>query len=139
MPKWIFNAKIDNIEKCNQIIEEQCGNLNFLPKEINQVQLAMEEAVVNIIKHAYGNDESQEFSMEMNRTDNDNKSGILLRFTDTGPFFNPLEKKDPDTHLALEEREIGGLGILMIKQMMDELDYQRLDEQNVFSMIKYKQ
>lgn len=61
---------------------------------------------------------------------------IVLVFIDQGIPYNPLENKDPDITLNLEEREIGGLGIYMVKKIMDEVSYEYMDGQNILRMRK---
>ena len=60
----------------------------------------------------------------------------MLRITDRGIPFDPLARRDPDINLSAEEREIGGLGIFMVKKTMDEVRYERIENQNVLTMIK---
>ena len=61
---------------------------------------------------------------------------MTFRFADSGVSFNPLEKQDPDITLSAEEREIGGLGILICKKTMDEICYSRENDENVLTMTK---
>ncbi|MDE6518721.1 MAG: ATP-binding protein, partial [Acetatifactor sp.] len=61
---------------------------------------------------------------------------LILTFADSGFEYNPLEKEDPDITLSAEEREIGGLGIFMVKQIMDEVTYRRTDGKNVLELAK---
>lgn len=61
---------------------------------------------------------------------------VVLVFIDQGIPYNPLENKDPDITLNLEEREIGGLGIYMVKKIMDEVSYEYMDGQNILRMRK---
>ncbi len=61
---------------------------------------------------------------------------LTLSFADSGMEYNPLEKEDPDITLSAEEREIGGLGVFMVKQIMDEVTYRRTDGKNVLEMAK---
>lgn len=62
---------------------------------------------------------------------------IVITFIDSGVPYNPLEKKDPDTTLSAEEREIGGLGIYMVKKNMDEMKYIFSDNKNILQMKKF--
>ena len=58
----------------------------------------------------------------------------LLRFIDNGVPYNPLEKEDPDISSSAEDRDIGGLGIFIVKQMMNEVNYERIAEQNIMTV-----
>ncbi len=66
----------------------------------------------------------------------DNPPKITLIFIDQGTPYNPLENKDPDITLDIEDREIGGLGIFLVKKTMDELSYEYVDGQNILTMKK---
>ena len=61
---------------------------------------------------------------------------VILQFTDNGRPYDPREKADPDISLPLEEREIGGLGIFMVKKIMDEISYEYKDGQNILTLFK---
>ena len=71
--------------------------------------------------------------MKVRRTDN---AQMEITFSDSGVPYDPLEKPDPDTHLAAEKRQEGGLGILLAKNMMDEMEYERRDGRNILTMKK---
>lgn len=62
---------------------------------------------------------------------------LILIFSDSGVRYNPLEKPDPDITLGVQEREIGGLGIYMVKRIMDELSYRYEDGKNILTMVKH--
>ena len=59
-----------------------------------------------------------------------------MTFEDEGVYYNPLEKEDPDVSLSVEEREIGGLGIFMVKKSMDKMEYEYTDGKNVLTITK---
>ena len=62
--------------------------------------------------------------------------GVILTFIDSGIPYNPLDKADPDVTLSAEEREIGGLGIFLVKKLMDEVNYQYSEGQNILTLRK---
>ena len=96
-----------------------------------KLRLCIEEVVENIVNYAYdGGDGWVEVGTQLD--------GDILTITlkDEGIPFNPLEKEDPDITLSAEERQIGGLGIFLCKQMMDQLEYERVGNCNIFKMIK---
>ena len=61
---------------------------------------------------------------------------VIISFADQGMKFNPLERKDPDTTLSVEERQIGGLGIFIVKKSMDSVNYEYKDGSNIFTIEK---
>ena len=98
-----------------------------------QVSVAVEEIFVNIASYAYAPDSGDATI----RVEFPEGSGtVKLTFIDSGTPFDPLEREDPDISLSSEEREIGGLGIYMIKKTMDELRYEYADGQNRLTLIK---
>ncbi len=97
------------------------------------ITIAAEEIYVNIARYAYGDAEG-EAEVEMDIKPNTNCYRITFR--DKGKPFNPLEQKEPDFNLALEEKPIGGLGIFMVREMMDKVEYEYIDGHNVLTMEK---
>lgn len=96
-----------------------------------KLRLCIEEVVENIVDYAYdGGNGWVEVGTQL--------IGDLLTVTlkDEGIPFNPLEQDDPDITLSAEERQIGGLGIFLCKQMMDKLEYERIEGCNTFKMTK---
>lgn len=97
-----------------------------------KLRLCIEEVVENIVSYAYDGGNGW---VEVGTQLDDNTLTITLK--DEGFPFNPLEKQDPDITLSAEERQIGGLGIFLCKQMMDKLEYERIDGCNLFKMTKH--
>jgi serine/threonine-protein kinase RsbW len=113
-------------------IRLQLHSLGLDETNIRKTELASEEALVNIIKHGYKN---QTGKIEIELHASNSQIEIVLR--DYGPAFNPLEREISFNPLAtLEERSIGGLGILFIRQYMDEVRYRREKRANVLILIK---
>lgn len=117
----------------NRFLEETAEAFGLDSMLLMSLNLVMEEAVSNIIFYAYKEGETGEnirISMEL-------EDGVLtIVLTDTGLPFDPTAREDPDVSLSAEERPIGGLGIFLIKKMMDEVVYRRKDDANVFIMSK---
>lgn len=96
------------------------------------LQLVVEEIVVNIVSYAYPVGKDGEVTIDVNKT----PTAIEISFSDRGVPFNPLEREDPDTTLSAEERPIGGLGIFLVKQMMDSVSYRYEDGHNILTTTK---
>ncbi|MBO6023637.1 MAG: ATP-binding protein [Bacteroidales bacterium] len=98
-----------------------------------KLRLSIEEVVENVVRYAYdGGIGWLEVSTQL-----DNDSLVLtVELRDAGVPFNPLEQPDPDTTLAAEEREVGGLGIYLCKQLMDSISYRYENGNNVLTMTK---
>lgn len=117
-----------------EIIEEVM-NLTQVPADPETqftLRLVVEELVVNIVNYAYGDGGDGPLRIEL---DSDHKS-LTLTIADNGTPFNPLEQATPDTNLSAEERSIGGLGIFLVREMMDTVDYKRVDGANVITATK---
>ena len=122
----IFAARLDNLHPVQAFIETALSAAGCPDPVVAQMALASEELFVNIASYAYGGAEG----------DVDVAAGVdqgvaFVSFRDNGVPFNPLEQEDPDLTLGVEEREIGGLGILMAKHIMDTLEYARDGDANL--------
>ena len=93
----------------------------------------MEELFVNIASYAYPSGEGE--VIVQCRTEQ-NPSAITIRFRDRGTPFDPLNKPDADITLSAEERQIGGIGIFMVKELMDGVDYAYRDGENILTIRK---
>ena len=124
-----FEAKRDNLENVqNFIISSIKADLDM--KDKNQLLIVSEEVFINIASYAY------EGRGYCNVDVNYENSVLTLVFSDNGVEFNPLEKDDPNTKEKAEDRQIGGLGIFMVKNLMDKVYYERKDGKNILTMIK---
>ena len=97
-----------------------------------KVKLAIEEAVVNVMKNAYPADKKGDVTIEAAANE------LRLKFTiiDSGKPFDPTVQSEVDTTLSAQERKIGGLGIHIMRQNMDSINYERVDNQNVLTLRK---
>lgn len=104
-----------------------------IPDELSMpVNLALEEAVSNVMLYAYPETNSGRVFVEFNR----HQSAIIFTITDSGIPFDPTKQEPADTTLSAEDRAIGGLGIHLVRQLMDEVTYRREDDKNVLTLIK---
>ena len=136
MPVKIFEATDENLEAVNDFIHAQIKPFSCQSQTLFQIDLAVEEIFVNISHYAYSPDKGTvqiECSAEKTA---DAPAKLTVSFTDRGKAFNPLAKPDPDITLSVEEREIGGLGIFLIKKYMDSVLYERKDNQNILTFTK---
>lgn len=125
-------AHVDQMEAVNNFIREELAPYNCSPKAEMQIELAIEEIFVNIAHYAY--------KPEGNATIRCGVDGALqqvtIQFLDDGIPYNPLEKDDPDVTLEADGRDIGGLGVFLVKRTMDDVDYQYLDRKNILTIKK---
>lgn len=129
-----FPAKIEQLGSVCAFLEEQLEALSCPMKVVSTSTMALEEMFVNVANYAYP-DGNGTVDVELHAENTPRSCSITL--TDCGIPFNPLSKEEPDTSLPAEAREIGGLGILMTRKLMDECSYERKDGKNVFTMKKF--
>lgn len=96
------------------------------------LRLVLEELVVNVVNYAYG--EGGDGPLEI--TVDNSEEAIVITLTDQGMPFNPLQQEAPDTSLDAEERPVGGLGIFLVRQMMDNVGYRYEAGRNVLTVVK---
>ena len=106
-----------------------CEKWNLDNHLANKLDMCSEEIYANITFYAYP---EKRGDIEVN-CKKDNKK-LILQFKDQGMKYNPLEKEDPDITLPPEQRPIGGLGIFMVKEMADEVEYEYVNEENILTM-----
>ena len=131
MKEIVLDAKVDNLPQLLSVIDEELENAGCSMKGQMQIDVAVEEIFVNVASYAY-EDGSGSCTIRV-ETDPAN-SYVTITFIDEGIPYNPLAKEDPDVTLSADEREIGGLGIFIVKKSMDKTAYERKDNKNVFSM-----
>lgn len=133
MKTLTVSATLEELATVQEFVETELEENECSMKVIMQVSINIEEIYVNIAKYAY----PQELG---NATINMEISGepktMTIEFIDSGIPFNPLAKKDADITLSADERDVGGLGILMVKKCMDEVDYVYENGQNIFTVKK---
>ena len=104
-----------------------------LPDELNMsINLALEEAVSNVMLYAYPDTNSGRVLVEAEKT----ADRVTFIISDSGVAFDPTKQKEADITLSVEERAIGGLGIHLVRQLMDDIHYERKDEKNVLTLVK---
>ncbi len=135
-------AKLENLEKVMGFVESNLEAINCNMACSMQISLAVEEVFVNIAHYAYGKlDEDgvpipDTGSGPMSLGLEAEEGSVTLTFMDEGTPYNPLEREDPDITLSAEERQIGGLGIFMVKKSMDNVIYEYKNGKNVLTLIK---
>ena len=123
---------INEISKVINLIEEKGEELALNFAAINAVSLSVDELLTNVISYGYKDDSMHTIVIEL-YSENDY---FCIKIIDDGVAFNPLAKKEVDTDTTIEEKEIGGLGIHLVKSMIDLLEYERLDNKNVLILKK---
>ncbi len=128
-----IEALIENLDQVLAFVDEEIDKLDCSVKIRTQIDIAVEELFVNIAHYAY-NPETGPATVRV-EVEKD-PPAISITFIDHGIPYDPLAKADPDITLSAEEREIGGLGIFMVKKSMDSIDYEYKDGQNILHIRK---
>ena len=128
----ILANDLSEISRLNDFIAEIAEESSLGPDEVFNLNLVLEEAVVNIINYAYPKEDKESIYLSAKA----DKDSIVLVLTDTGKAFDPTSVPDVDVTLSAEDREIGGLGIFLIRQIMNEVRYERIDGKNVLTLEK---
>lgn len=126
-------AVISQIPEVTTVIDTYLEELECPMKVQVQIDVAIDEILSNIANYAYG-DETGEATVTIDTLEG--SVGVAITFKDSGSEYNPLDKEDPDITLSAEEREIGGLGIYLVKKTMDSVEYEYKDGYNILTLHK---
>ena len=133
MHELTLEAKKENLDEVLDFVHQTLDESQCFPKNLMQLDLAVEELFVNIAQYAYY---PKTGAVKILTEFHSESSEITITFIDKGIPYNPLSKRDPDMTLAVDKRPIGGLGIYIAKKIMDRLSYQYKDEQNILQISK---
>ena len=129
-----ISAKKEYVERAVDSIVEFIISNNGDFKIANKIQIALEETLVNVVLYAY-EDKIGDIEIDYEIIDEPNKT-LIVTIIDSGIEFDPLAKEDPNIVSFYEQKKIGGLGIFITKQIMDEVSYQRKDNKNILVLKK---
>ena len=125
----------NNIEEINRLhtFIEEVGEMVALPmKTVMNLNLVLEEAVTNVIMYAYPKEEHEYIHLTAKEQD----GKLIFILTDSGKAFDPTQAPDADITLSADDRQIGGLGIFLIRKIMNEVKYERIEGKNVLTLEK---
>lgn len=126
-----FPASTQYLDDAIAFVEEELNKIDCPMKTVMQITVCVEEMFVNVANYAYDG-EGGEIRLSIDEA----HDTVSITLTDEGVPFDPLAKDDPDITLSAEERKIGGLGIFMVKKSMNEVRYERVENKNIFTMVK---
>lgn len=127
-----FKNQPAEIERLGQVVEDFAASHGLLPKVTFELNVALEEILTNVISYGYNDAAEHDILLRLvyvNET-------VTAEVEDDGQPFNPLAAPPPDTNAPLEERRVGGLGIHLVRKLMDSVDYRREGEKNHLTMKK---
>ena len=133
MKELTVSATVENIATVTDFVNEQLESYDCPMKAQMQIDIAIDELFGNIAHYAY-NPEIGEATVRVEVVEN--PLSVVITFIDKGVPYDPLKNDDPDTTLSADERDIGGLGIYMVKKSMDDITYEYKDGQNILTIKK---
>jgi len=133
MKELIVPARVDQLDAVLDFISGELAAAGCPTRARTQLAVAAEEIFVNIANYAY---QPGEGPAAVRVEILDQPPRATLQFRDSGAPYDPLAKADPDITLSAEQRDIGGLGIYMVKKSMDEVAYAHQDGQNILTIVK---
>lgn len=128
-------ASMEHLGQVMSLTEEILRQAGCGEDDERLIGISVEEIFTNIASYAYGQGEGQ-VTIEFEILGEDREREAVVCFRDRGIPYNPLERKDPDLGLPIQQRPVGGLGIYMVKKFMDHVDYRYDSGNNVTTMRK---
>ncbi len=129
---FAIENKIEELTILSEKIDKMAEEWELSHALAININLVVEEAVTNIIFYAFNDNGKHQISISVSLKE----SLLQIKITDSGIPFNPLLQQQPDINLPVEERPVGGLGIFLISQIMDEMKYTRQKKQNILTLNK---
>ncbi|MES2692977.1 MAG: ATP-binding protein [Verrucomicrobiota bacterium] len=120
------------ISRLAEGVDAFCAPLDPGTKDVMAVQLALEEAVTNVINHGFDDGQPHTFTVDLILEDR----RLTAVVSDDAAAYDPLARPEVDTSVPLEEREIGGLGVHLVKKLMDSAHYERRDGRNILTLVR---
>ncbi len=133
MKELTIEATPENVDKVIEFVDEMLEEYGCGMKEQMAIDVAVDELFANIAHYAY-NPETGYATVKVEVVED--PLSVEITFVDNGKPYDPLAKADPDTTQSIEDREIGGMGILIVKKSMDAVDYEYKDGKNILTIKK---
>ena len=126
-------ATVDNMDAVTDFVNEYLDEIGCPAKVQMKMAIVVDEIFSNIAHYAYG---AAEGDATVSVDYEEETGSVILSFADSGKQYDPLANEDPDVTLSADDRQIGGMGIFMVKKMMDGITYDYVEGQNVLTMWK---
>ena len=140
MKELTLDAKTENLDRVTGFLEEFLEHTDVSVAILMKISVALEEMFVNVANYAYTNtdvpEEDRKVTVRLEDVKVSGADGIKITLTDRGKPYDPLAKADPDTTQTIEDRPIGGMGILIVKKSMDAVNYEYKDGKNILTIKK---
>jgi anti-sigma regulatory factor (Ser/Thr protein kinase) len=133
MKELTLEAKVDHLNEVLAFVGGCLEETDCSPKAQMQIDLCVEEMFINVASYAYG---SEKGDVIIRLEEEKDPSGISIVLVDEGMPYDPLAKADPDVTASADQRQIGGLGIFLVKKTMDDIEYEYKDGKNILTIKK---
>ncbi len=133
MKELTIDATVENIEKVTEFVDQQLEKFGCPLRAQTQINIAIDELFGNIAHYAYGQGVGPA-TVQVEVIEE--PLSVVITFIDHGVPYNPLDTDDPDISLSAEKREIGGLGIYIVKKSMDSIHYEYHNGRNILTIKK---
>ncbi len=128
-----IKSTTDNLALVREFIKAAALDVGFNNEETGRIILASDEAVTNVIKHAYNYSKNKDIFVSVSFS----KNKFSISISDRGKHFDPEKIKEPDLQKYYKEKRVGGLGIYLMKKLMDEVKYSKQNDRNKVTLVKY--
>jgi serine/threonine-protein kinase RsbW len=135
MSGYTFPAKFEYLDEIRDLVADTARGAGFSEKTIYSLQLAADEAASNIIEHAYKGVKNATIYITCDYKDNQ----IIITMLDTGKAFDSKTVREPNLTADLAKRQIGGLGVYLMRKLMDTVDYESSKSGNLLTMTKRRE
>ncbi|MEO1021427.1 MAG: ATP-binding protein [Bacteroidota bacterium] len=131
--KLTVKASTSQIARVRDFVAEHAQNIGLSPKDISEIKLAVDEAYTNIVKHAYKYANQHHVDIEIGFSN----SELWISLLDEGESFDPNTYSEPDLVKRIKEKKRGGMGVYLIRKLMDSVHYSRKGHMNEIRMVKH--
>jgi anti-sigma regulatory factor (Ser/Thr protein kinase) len=128
----ILKNDVSELDRVISFVSDLCTRYSLSPDTEYDLNLALDEMITNVAKHAFPEGEDHQFTVQISISDEE----FLARIEDDGMAFDPTDHPPPDLDAPLEVRKEGGLGIYLVRQIMSSVEYQRIAGKNVVILRK---
>jgi serine/threonine-protein kinase RsbW len=125
-------ASTEHLAEVRDFVAKHASEFGFKKQDVADIRLAVDEAYTNIIKHSYKNDEQKLVDIQLGYNGNE----FWISLLDTGESFDPATYTEPDVRKKIKEKKRGGVGVYLIRKLMDEVKYLNVGSKNEIRMVK---
>ena len=130
--KVSLKNKLSEIHRLSEMVEAYAEQEKLSARFVHTLTLVLDELITNVISYGYDDENEHTINVEVTR----NSKAVTVMISDDAKPYNPFDRPAPDVDLPIEERDIGGLGVHFVKELMDEFHYRFEDGCNIVTLLK---